>query len=277
MGRRDRFCGFRSRVISSVQSIDLLGADDPAPVVAENTGAGSPFLLVCDHAGRLTPRRLGRLGLPDAAFETHIAWDIGALDLARRLSGVLDACLIHQRYSRLVIDCNRDPGHEQSIVTMSDGWPIPANATLDPADAAARRQAVFDPYHARIAAELDTRRARGQDTLLLLIHSFTPAMGGVARPWHVGVLHLGGSPASTAMLALLRAEPDLVVGDNEPYAMDGTDYTAPFHAHRRGCDAVELEVRQDLLQDPASAERMAALLIRLIPRLVDSAREGETV
>lgn len=258
-------------MISSAPSIDLLAPDEPAPAVAENSGAASPFLLVCDHAGRLTPRRLGRLGLADAAFEAHIAWDIGALTLARRLSAALGACLIHQRYSRLVIDCNRDPGHHQSIVPISDGWPIPANVAITPAEAAARRRAIFDPYHARIAAEIDARAARGQDTILVLVHSFTPSMGGVARPWQVGVLHLGGSPASSAMLDLLRAEPGLVVGDNEPYAMDGTDYTAPFHAHRRGLDAVELEVRQDLLQDAVSAEAMAALFAKLLPRLADGA------
>ena len=254
--------------------MDLLAADEAAPAVAENSGAGSPYLLVCDHAGRLTPRRLGRLGLPDAAFEEHIAWDIGALDLARRLSAALDACLIHQRYSRLVIDCNRHPDHEQSITPVSDGWVIPANAAVSPTDAEARRRAIFDPYHARIAEEIDARSARGQDTILVLVHSFTPSMGGIGRPWHVGVLHLGGSPASTAMLELLRAEPGLVVGDNEPYAMDGTDYTAPHHAHRRGCDAVELEVRQDLLQTPVSAEAMAALFIRLLPLL--AGRVGAT-
>lgn len=257
--------------------MDLLAADDPAPAVAEKTGADSPFLVVCDHAGRAVPRRLGRLGLPEEAFEAHIAWDIGALTLARRLSAALEACLIHQRYSRLVIDCNRDPDHDQSIVPVSDGWRIPGNEGLDHAGAAARRREVFDPYHARIATEIDARLARGRSTILVLVHSFTPAMAGLARPWHVGVLHLGGSPASSAMLDLLRAEPGLVVGDNEPYAMDGTDYTAPFHAHLRGCDAVELEVRQDLLQDALSADRMAELFIRLLPRLVDGGRHGRRI
>jgi predicted N-formylglutamate amidohydrolase len=218
-----------------------------------------------------------QLGLPDTAFETHIAWDIGALDLGRRLAGSLGACLIHQPYSRLVIDCNRDPNHGQSIVPISDGWEIPGNAQLTRAEAAARRGEIFDPYHARIGAELDARRARGLHTLLVLVHSFTPRMGGADRPWHVAVLHMGDSPASSAMLDLLRGESGLVVGDNEPYAMDGTDYTAPFHAHRRGLDAVELEVRQDLLQDAASADRMAALLGRLLARLAVYAGKGDGV
>lgn len=264
----------RSSVITSETSRRLLAVDDPVPAVAENSGAESPFLLVCDHAGRATPRRLAQLGLPDSAFETHIAWDIGALDLSRRIGAALGACLIHQRYSRLVIDCNREPAHGKSIVAVSDGWEIPANARLTPSDVVDRRQEIFDPYHALIGAEIDAREARCRPTVLVAIHSFTPTMDGIARPWHVGVLHMGDSPASSGMLDLLRAQPGLVVGDNQPYAMDGTDYTVPFHAHRRGADAVELEVRQDLLQDAVSAERIAGLFIALLPALA-AAGQGE--
>jgi predicted N-formylglutamate amidohydrolase len=251
----------------------LLEPADPVPAVVENPGGASPFLLLCDHAGRATPRRLGRLGLPDAAFDAHIAWDIGALDLGRRLAAGLDACLIHQTYSRLVIDCNRAPGRPDSIVTVGDGWDVAGNRDLSKSDAEARRLEVFEPYHARIAAELDRRRAGRLDTVLVCVHSFTPRMNGFDRPWHVGVLHLGDSPASSAMLDLLRSEPDLVVGDNEPYAMDSVDFTAPFHGHRRGLDAIELEVRQDLLQNPTSAGRIAEMLLRLLPRAIAPLRE----
>jgi predicted N-formylglutamate amidohydrolase len=221
--------------------------------------------MVCDHAGRAIPRRLDTLGLPAAALEEHIAWDIGALGLSRRLAEALDAGLVHQTYSRLVIDCNRAPDHPGSIVTVSDGSTIPGNLGLGTHETKTRRKEVFEPYHARIAAELDDRQARGVPTLLVCIHSFTPRMAGFERPWHVGVLHLGDSPASTALLERLRRDDGLVVGDNEPYAMDGTDYTAPVHRRGRGIDAVELEVRQDLLQDPASAHRIADLFIRLLP------------
>lgn len=243
----------------------LLEAGDPTPVVAENSGADSPFLVVCDHAGRGVPRCLSRLGLPDAAFDTHIAWDIGALDLARRLAGALDAVLIHQAYSRLVIDCNRAPNHPQSIVTEGDGWMVPGNRDLSSDEKAARHQAIFEPYHTRIAMELDARWRLGADTVLICVHSFTPSLGGLARPWDVGVLHMGDSSASTALLTLLRQEPGLMVGDNEPYAMDGTDYTVPFHAHQRGRDAVELEVRQDHLQRQGGLEAMTDLFTRLLP------------
>jgi predicted N-formylglutamate amidohydrolase len=243
----------------------LLEGDDPPAALAENTGGEASFLLVCDHAGRAIPRRLAGLGLPPGALDRHIGWDIGALDLGRRLAEGLDCGLVHQSYSRLVIDCNRAPDHPGSIVTVSDGCAIPGNLALTLAQAQLRRAEVFAPYHARLEAELDGRRARGLSTLLVCLHSFTPVMDGFVRPWHVGVLHLGDSPASDTLLEALRREPGLVVGDNEPYAMDGTDYTAPVHSRRAGIDAVELEVRQDLLQDPVSAQRIADLFIRLLP------------
>ena len=245
----------------------LLSGDDPEPVRAAEFGAGSPFLLVCDHAGRAVPERLARLGLPDAAFDTHIAWDIGALGFAERLAERLGSTLIWQTYSRLVIDCNRDPDHPGAIPEVSDRVVIPGNAHLGEADRAARIAEIHTPYHARIAAEVDARVAAGTPPLMICAHSFTPVMQGDARPWHVGVLHGGASPASVTLLDLLRTEGDLVVGDNQPYAMDGTDYTAPTHAWARGLDVVELEVRQDLLADADGQTRFADLFARLLPRL----------
>ena len=245
----------------------LLHPNDPPPVGVQNPGAISPFLLVCDHAGRAVPRALDRLGLDDAQFERHIAWDIGALALSTILAARLGACLIHQAYSRLVVDCNRDPAHAGCILEVSDGAVISGNQNLTPEGARARIRAIHAPYHARIAAEIDAREAAGQSTLLICVHSFTPVMGGLARPWHVGILHGDHSPASETMLNLLRREPDLVVGDNEPYAMDGTDYTAPLHAWRRGGDVVEIEVRQDLIETPSGTASMAALFAKLLPAL----------
>ncbi len=261
--------GQRLTSIGHDSSIRLIGPDDPAPVSVQNKGAGGPFVLVCDHAGRATPRALGRLGLPEAAFDLHIAWDIGALNLARRLSSRLNAALIHQAYSRLVIDCNRAPDHPDAVLAVSDGWVIPGNQALSAADIAARIEAIHTPYHRAIAAELDARAAAGCETLLVCVHSFTPEMAGRARPWHVGVLHGPNSPACAALLDLLRGEAGLVVGDNEPYAMDGTDYTAPLHAWARGADVVEIEVRQDLIAEAAGVETMAALFGRLLPTLVE--------
>jgi len=212
------------------------------------------------------PSRLGDLGLTGPDLTRHIAWDIGVAALGRRLAAALDAPFIAQRFSRLVIDCNRDPARADSIPYESDGTPIPGNAALAPADRAARVAQVFAPYHARIAEELDARAARGLSTLVVALHSFTPAMQGVARPWRFGVLHLGDSAFSRAVLMALGAEPDApVVGDNEPYCMDEVDFTIPHHAIGRGLDYVELEVRQDLLADEAGQQAVAERLARVLP------------
>ena len=247
----------------------LLGAGDPAPVVARVSDPGPPVLVVCDHAGRAVPRKLGRLGLPDRVFDTHIAWDIGALGYATGLADRLGCALFAQTYSRLVIDCNRDPAHPASVPEVSDRIFVPGNKGLSQAARKARIDEIHAPYHAALAAEIDRRLAAGDRPLLICAHSFTPKLQHDVRPWHVSVLHGGRSPASETLLRLLRDEGDLVVGDNEPYAMDGTDYTAPVHAWARGLDVVELEVRQDLIADAAGQARFADLFARLLPRAAD--------
>ena len=240
----------------------VLSPDDPEPVIVHNSGARAPFMSVCDHAGRLIPRALAALGLGQAELERHIAWDIGAAGLARRLAEMTGAELHMQAYSRLVVDCNRSPDDPGIAPETSDGAAIPGNRGLTAAALAARLEAIHAPYHAAIAAALD-RRGEAR-TVLVSIHSFTPEMNGAARPWHVGVLHSHDSPVSDRMLALLQADGGLVIGDNEPYAMDGIDYTVPRHAKARGLDYLELEVRQDLIADADGQARMAAVLAPLI-------------
>lgn len=237
----------------------LLAPEDPSPVVVENAGGHSPILLVADHAGRVVPKRLGDLGVSAADMERHIAWDIGAAGLGRALAARLDAVFIRQVYSRLVIDCNRDPSRADAMPKISDGAVISANMDLSAEARAARTRAIFRPYHDRIAAELDARDDRR--TVIVAIHSFTPVMAGAARPWKFGVLYLDAPPYSKAVLASLRAMlPSSEVGDNEPYAMDGVDFTIPYHAVARGLDYAEIETRQDLIADEAGQERVADLL-----------------
>lgn len=255
---------------SADRSTRLLVAGEAPPFSVRNPGAGAPFLLLADHAGREIPARLGGLGLPAAERERHIAWDIGVGGMGARLSAALGACLIAQRYSRLVIDCNRDPARRDAICQLSDGTEVPGNRKLSAAARGQRVDEVFAPYHARIAAALDRRLAAGQRPLVVALHSFTPVMAGAARPWRFGVLHLGGSPFCEAMLGQLRAAFGAdQVGDNEPYRMDGTDYTIPWHAVRRGLDYLELEVRQDLLADAAG---QAAVADALAPLMLAAAR-----
>lgn len=252
-------------------SSGLIAAGDPAAVIVENPGGSSRLLLLGDHAGRAVPSALGGLGVPGVEMDRHIAWDIGVAGLGGELARRLDAVFIRQAYSRLVVDCNRELGHAGSIVPASDGCPVPANQGLSEVQREARVEAIFRPYHAAIAAELDARAARGERTLVFALHSFTPRMNDFDRPWRFGVLHAGDSALSAAMLAVLRERfGATVVGDNEPYALDpnGGDYTVPRHAGGRGLDYLELEVRQDLIAGAADQATMADVLAPLLVEAV---------
>jgi predicted N-formylglutamate amidohydrolase len=241
----------------------LLGPDDPAPL--ERCAGDAPVLITCDHASRAVPRALDGLGLAPELLAQHIGWDIGAAAVARRLAHALGAPAVLAGYSRLVIDCNRDPADASSIPESSDGVSVPGNQGLSPAARAARRAACFDPYHQAIAAHLEALLAAGRVPALLSIHSFTPLMAGFARPWHVGVLWDADRRIPVPLLEALGAEPDLVVGDNEPYsAREPAGYTVRHHAVARGLPHVAIELRQDLVAADAGAEAWAARLARVL-------------
>ncbi|AOH84995.1 hypothetical protein AWL63_14560 [Sphingomonas panacis] len=251
--------------MNSQPSQSLLEADEPSPVRIINPNGRASFLLIGDHAGNRVPRALEPFGVAEADLERHIGWDIGIAALGGMLADRLDATFIAQRYSRLVIDCNRSPDAVDAMPLVSDGTPIPANATLDSAARAARIAAIHAPYQAAIAAELERRDAAGEDTVLVALHSFTPAMRGFARPWQIGVLHGGGDEAyANRVLAALEARGDLVVGDNEPYAMDTIDFTIPNHAFAAGRRYVETEIRQDLLTSEAQIRDWAEILQQVL-------------
>ena len=250
--------------------LKLLGHDDPAPFTVYNPNGSSPFVLVADHAGQQIPSQLGDLGLPQAELDRHIGWDIGIAGVLRELSPQLDAWAIEQTYSRLVIDCNRPLASPTLMPALSDGTVIAANAGLDDDQRQARIDAIHAPYHAAIAAELDRRAACGQPAVPVLLHSFTPVMNGIARPWHCGVLYNRDARLAMRLHAALLAEGDLVVGDNQPYAVsDDSDYGANVHAEGRGLPYVEIEIRQDLIRDAAGQAAWAARLARLLPPLLD--------
>jgi predicted N-formylglutamate amidohydrolase len=244
----------------------LLAADEPLPVSVHNAEGTSPFLLVADHAGNLVPRALGRLGVAETELTRHIAWDIGIAGLGRTLSDVLNATLIQQNYSRLVIDCNRPLEAETSIPDISEQTPIPGNAGVDDASKAARAGEIFRPYHERIEAELDRRQRTGRPVAVISLHSFTPVYKGAQRPWHAGVLYNRDPRFAHRLMTLLNAEEGLFVGDNAPYFVsDTSDYTIPVHAERRGLHHVLVEIRQDLIGDEAGQRAWALRLARLLP------------
>jgi predicted N-formylglutamate amidohydrolase len=243
----------------------LLGEDEPLPFEVAGRDGSSPFVVICDHAGCRLPRALGTLGLSAEELASHVAWDIGAGGVARRLAATLDAFVACQVYSRLVIDCNRPLEAADSIVTLSERTVVVGNQNLTAGAAAARARELFHPYHGQIRTELDRRAQVNRPSVLVAVHSFTPVFLDRARPWHVGVLFNREARLAEALLRLLRAEGDLVVGCNEPYAASAqSDFSIVHHGEDRGLPCVEIEIRQDLIAHEAGQIAWAARLARLL-------------
>jgi predicted N-formylglutamate amidohydrolase len=255
----------------------LLAPDDPPPVTLHNETGTSPFLIVADHAGNLFPQSLGRLGVSEKEWERHIAWDIGIAGVCRLMADALDAVLIQQNYSRLIIDCNRTPGSETSISEISERTPVPGNVGLSDTQKALRVREIFQPYHERIEAELDQRRRVGRPTALIAMHSFTPVYLDVPRIWHAGLLYNRDPRFAHLLMALMKREAALCIGDNEPYSVtDASDYTIPVHGERRGLHHVAIEVRQDLIAEAAGQREWGSLLARLVPQAYERLIAAET-
>lgn len=232
----------------------LLGPGDPPPFSVHNAGGRAPLLLLCDHAAKAVPASLGTLGIGVADLSRHIGWDIGGLDAAIALAEALDAPLVASGYSRLVIDCNRWPGGEGSTPEVSDGTAVPANVGLTREQVETRAEACFWPYHREVDRHLDRLTAGGRNIAMLVMHTFTPEMAGFKRPWHVGVLWNDDPRMPEPLLAELRRDPSLVVGDNEPYSARASyEYTLNAHARPRRLPHCSLEVRQDLVATPDTA------------------------
>jgi len=249
---------------------ELLTAADPPPVEHVSAAGKAPVLITCDHASRRVPRSLHNLGLDAESLKLHIGWDIGAADVSRGLAKRLDAPALLAGYSRLVIDCNRDLDDPTSMPAVSDGLPVPGNKDLSAAARTQRVEALFKPYHSAVEAALDGFAARGLHPAVLSIHSFTPVMSGVARPWHIGILWDKDPRMAVPMLAALRREAGLVVGDNEPYsAREPAGYTVRTHAEKRGLPHLNVELRQDLVATDAGAAEWAERLARVLTPILE--------
>lgn len=241
----------------------IFGSGDPPPKRLYPFGQQAPFVLVSDHAGRAVPESLGDLGVSAADWDRHIAYDIGIHSVGVELAKRLKVPLLEQPYSRLVIDCNRAPGHPTSIPESSDGTAIPANRNLSTSNRQRREQQIFKPYQEAIA---ETLRACSEPRALISLHSFTPTMARQVRPWHVGILYHKDTRSADIMRDLLKREPDLCVGDNEPYVMTATsDYTIPHHAEAAGRPYLEIEIRQDLIANDEGQSSWAKRLAKLLP------------
>lgn len=227
----------------------LLGPRDPAPVEVLNPTGKAPLLLICEHAGQAVPTRLSGLGITRDQLDAHIGWDIGAAGVTRRLAEALDAPAVLQTYSRLVIDCNRPPEAVDSIPEVSDGHVIPGNRGLANAERQARIDEIFMPYQAAVAEFLDRAPFRAT----VSIHSFTPRMNGIDRPWDIGFLFRRDAVTSNGIARTLAARVrDLTIGMNQPYQVDdASDWFVPRIGEARGLRHSLIEIRNDHIRSLA--------------------------
>jgi predicted N-formylglutamate amidohydrolase len=252
----------------------LLSADEPAAATIERPAATSEFVLTCDHASQRLPKALGTLGLSHTELSSHIAWDIGAAHVAQLLAERLDATLILQNYSRLVVDCNRLPTAADSIPVRSEWVDIKGNEGLDEVAKQMRRSEIFAPYHDALHGVLEQRQREQRPTVLIAVHSFTPTYLNAARPWSIGVMYRHDARMGEALLRQLRRDKRMEVGDNQPYTIEDTDYSIPFHAEARSIPHVGIEIRQDLITDAAGQKTWAGRLASLLRQAAESMNDG---
>jgi predicted N-formylglutamate amidohydrolase len=239
----------------------MTNADWPAPAEVLNEKGASEFVLVCEHASRHIPRDYDGLGLGEADLSRHIAWDVGAADVARRLSAMLDAPAFLATYSRLLIDLNRPTGSPSSIVERSEATDIPGNLAIGGDERARRIEHMFKPFHDRVAGHLDARARARQRTRLVTIHSFVPVFLGQSRPWHAGILFGRAAEFASQVLAGIKRDPGLVLDFNVPYRVTAeNDYAIPIHGDARGIPAVEIEIRHDLIAHEVGAREWTGRL-----------------
>ncbi|TNE27776.1 MAG: hypothetical protein EP349_08700 [Alphaproteobacteria bacterium] len=245
----------------------LLQDGDPSPFRIENPDADSRFVVICDHAGQSFPARLGQLGIRDEDRQKHITYDIGTEEVGLYLGEKLNAVTFIAHYSRLVADVNRDPFRFDFVPEVSDHIPVPGNKDMSAKELRARINEIYKPYQFALGDCLQSFLDRGDAPFLLSIHSFTPEMDGHKRPWEIGILWTDEDRAAPPMLdALRKNNPGLTIGDNAPYSLKlhgGRDYsnTVELQARARGIPSLVVEFRQDTVDTPEKAVKMADIFL----------------
>ncbi|MHC5233861.1 N-formylglutamate amidohydrolase [Brucella sp. LJL56] len=239
-----------------------------SPVHNVNGDFSLGLLLTADHARRDVPAEYGTLGLQTSEFDRHIAYDIGVENLTRKLASRLNAPAVLGGFSRLLIDPNRGEDDPTLIMQLSDGAVIPGNYPMSAGEREERLERFYRPYHETVARASGRVAAEsGAAPFIIAIHSFTPRWKNNARPWQIGLLWDKDDRAVAPLLALLRAEPGLTVGDNEPYDGALRNDAMYRHATAKGFAHVLIEVRQDLIADDKGAaewtERLAPMIAHI--------------
>ena len=249
----------------------ILSEADGDCVRIERVGGRSPVLLVCEHASNVLPAHFGDLGLPSEALLSHIAWDPGALSVARGISEGIDATLVYQRFSRLIYDCNRPPSSPGAMPEVSEIYAVPGNTDLTAEERLARTDALYVPFHDAIRGLIRDRRARGQDSIIVTIHSFTPVYHGRERAVELGILHDEDSRLADRMLEAAAEAPLYRTERNQPYGPeDGVTHTLILHGLSNGLRNVMIEVRNDLVADDVGQGVMADYLKGLLQQSLDA-------
>jgi len=229
-----------------------------------NADVTAGLIILCEHASNHIPADYQQLGLSDKNLETHIAWDIGAADVTRKMSEMMEVPAILGTTSRLLIDPNREPDHPTLVPVTSDGIDIPANGDLPAEAIAMRRASMYDPFHAAAEALIERHVNAGLTPLIVGMHSFTPSMNSKTRPWEIGFLWNKDPRLAQAMIGLLERETDLTIGDNQPYSGRDLYYTMQRHGATHGLPQTTVEIRQDLLMDASMVLQWAALMADLL-------------
>ncbi|MEL4069836.1 N-formylglutamate amidohydrolase [Ochrobactrum sp. GPK 3] len=238
------------------------------PVFVVNETGQSPWLFVCEHASNFVPERFDGLGLGEDALSAHIAWDPGAVEVARHLSAALDAPLVESRLSRLLIDCNRPLDAPDLIPEVSEMTVIPGNHELNSLERTARIDLSHRPFHARIEQLIAARAVRGLPSWIVTIHSFTPVYRDVARPWQIGIIHDADDRVAAPLIAALKQDSALNVGVNEPYApSDRVYYTLERHARPRNAPCAMIEIRNNEIADAKAQTAWASRLAEIFRNL----------
>jgi predicted N-formylglutamate amidohydrolase len=227
--------------------------DEVPPFTAQNEIGAAPMMIICDHASNRLPRNLGGMGLDTALLELHIAYDIGARQVAKILSNKFNAPLLLANYSRLVVDLNRHPGDPEMFMEQSDGHPVAGNECLDNESRNVRMASLFEPYHQKLESMLVRLRQNYLQPMIVSVHSFTDIFQEVERPWSFGVLWDRDEDLAIKLLANLselgrQCQPPLAIGDNQPYhANSPQGYAMVAHAEKNNTEMALIEIRQDLI------------------------------
>jgi predicted N-formylglutamate amidohydrolase len=249
-------------------SLEFENDSPELPYEIFNPGGSARLLLVCDHATAIIPQHYDRLGLDTTILHRHVAWDIGAADVTRRVARALDATAVLSRFSRLLIDPNRPLDHPTLVVAESDGMAIPGNRDLRPDEVERRVGQYYRPYHQAIREQMARLRENGGTPAFVAIHSFTPAMNGFRRPWHIGLLWNQDPRMRDLFLAAFENDSSVVIGDNEPYTGQTHNHTADTYGTDAGLPHISIEFRQDLIDTPGEADRWAALLTEKLAQML---------